>query len=147
MAPNNVTTGDQDRIWIRLYGDGDTYLKRHRKVEDGAKVRISRVKGVFDKGYMPNWSREQFIVTSMVPQADKRVRNSRPVYTLKDDGGEELRGKWYPEEIQQIRDNEYEVERILKRRKAADSTRELFVKCRDYPAKYNSWIKEQDLTA
>ena len=83
----------------------------------------------------------------MVPQADKRVRNSRPVYTLNDDGGEELRGKWYPEEIQQIRDNEYEVERVLKRRKAADGTRELFVKWRDYPAKYNSWIKEQELPA
>ena len=57
---------------------------------------------------MPNWSREQFIVTSMVPQADKRVRNSRSVYTLKDDSGKELHGKWYAEEIQQIRDNEYE---------------------------------------
>ena len=83
----------------------------------------------------------------MVPQTEKRVRNSRPVYTLKDDGGEELRGKWYPEEIQQIRDNKYEVERVLKRQTATDGTRELFVKWRDYPAKYNSWIKEQDLNA
>ena len=56
MAPNKVTTDDHDQIWTRLYGDGDTYLKRHRKVENGAKVRISRVKGVLDKGYMPNWS-------------------------------------------------------------------------------------------
>ena len=81
----------------------------------------------------------------MVPQADKRSRKSRPVYTLKDESGEELRGKWYPKEIQQIRDNDYEVERVLKRRTAADGTRELFVKWRDYFAKYNSWIKEQDL--
>ena len=58
MAPNKVTIDDQDRIWTRLYGEGDTYLKRYRKVENGAKVRISRVKGVFDKGYMLNWSRE-----------------------------------------------------------------------------------------
>ena len=87
MAPNKVTIEDEDRIWTRLYGDGDTYLKRNRNVENKAKVRISRVKGVFDKGYMPNWSREQFTVSSTVPQADKRGRNSRPVYTLKDDGG------------------------------------------------------------
>ena len=138
MAPNKVTNEDEDQIWTRHYGDGDTYLKRLRKVEDGANVRISRVKGVFDKGFMPNWSREQFTVSSMVPQADKRGRNSRPVYTLKDDSGDKLRGKWYPEEIQQIRDNDYEVERILKRRTAADGTRELFVKWQDYPAKYNS---------
>ena len=143
MAPNKVTNTDEDQIWTRLYKDGDTYLKRYRKVEDGAKVRISRVKGVFDKGYMPNWSCEQFTVSSMVPQADIRGRNSRPVYTLKDDSGEELRCKWYPDEIQQIRDD---YERVLKRRTATDGARELFVKWRDYPAKYNSWISEQDLS-
>ena len=135
MAPNKVTVENEDQIWTRLYGDGDTYLKRFRNVEDQAKNRISRVTGVFDKGDMLNWSREQFTVTSMVPQADKKVCNSRPVYTLKDDGGEEFRGKWYPEETQQISDNEYEVERVLKRQTATDSTRELFVKWRDYPAK------------
>ena len=48
MAPNKVTTDDQNQIWTRLSVDGDTYLKRQRKVENGAKVRISRVKGVFD---------------------------------------------------------------------------------------------------
>ena len=74
----------------------------------------------------------------MVPLADKKGCNAWPVYTLKDDSGEELLGKWYQEEIQQIRDNDYEVERVLKRRTAADGTRKLFVKSRDYPAKYNS---------
>ena len=146
MAPNKVTIDDQDRIWTRVYGDGDTYLKRHRKVENGSKVRISRVKGVYDKGYMPNWSNEQFTVSSLNLPADQKVRNSRPVYILKDDSGEELCGKWYPEEIQQIRDNDYKVERVLKRRTAADGTRELFVKLRDYPEKYNSCIREQDLS-
>jgi hypothetical protein len=145
MAPNKVTAEDQDRIWTRLYGDGDTYLKR-KHIADGANVRISRVKGVFDKGYMPNWSREQFTVASTVADGDKRRRNARSVVTLKDESGEELRGKWYPEEIQQVRDNDYEVEKVLKRRTAADGTRELFVKWRDYPSKYNSWITERDLT-
>ena len=60
------------------------------------------------------------------------------MYKLKDESGEELRGRWYPEEIQQIRDNDYEVERVLKPRTAADRTRESFVKWGDYPAKYNS---------
>ena len=73
MAPNKVTNTDEDQIWTRLYGDGDTNLKRNRNIKDGATIRISRVKGVFDKGYMPNWSREQFTVSSMVPQADKKA--------------------------------------------------------------------------
>jgi hypothetical protein len=145
MAPNKVTAEDQDRIWTRLYGDGNTYLKR-KHIADGATVRISRVKGVFDKGYMPNWSREQFTVASTVPDGNKRGRNARSVVTLKDESGEVLRGKWYPEEIQRVHDNDFEVERVLKRRTAADGSRELFVKWQDYPSKFNSWIKEQDLT-
>ena len=72
MAPNKVTKDDQDQIWTQLYGDGDTYLKRHRKVESGAKVRISRVKGGFDIGYMPNWSREQLTVSSLNLPVDKK---------------------------------------------------------------------------
>ena len=94
MAPNQVIIDNLNTIWTRLYGDGDTYLKRFRKVENGAKVSISCVKGIFDKGYMPNWSRKQFTVSSMDLPTDNQVRNSRPVYTLKDDSGEKLRGKW-----------------------------------------------------
>ena len=71
MAPNKVTCNDQDRIWTWVYGDGNTYLKRHLKVQNGAKDRISRVKGVCDKGYLPNCSREQFTVSSMDLPADK----------------------------------------------------------------------------
>ena len=54
MAPKDVTAKDQDRVWARLYGDGDTETKRSRIV-DGSRVRINRVKGIFEKGYMPNW--------------------------------------------------------------------------------------------
>ena len=93
MALSKVTTGDQDRIWTRLYVDNNTYLKRHRKVENGAKVCISRVQGVFDKGYISNWFREQFTESSIILLADTKVCNSRPVYTLKDDRGEKLRNK------------------------------------------------------
>ena len=49
MAPNDVSKEDEDRIWVQLYGDGDTYLKRHRQVDDGAKVRISRI----NYGFIP----------------------------------------------------------------------------------------------
>ena len=146
MALKKVIEEVEKEIWIRLYDDGDTYLKRRQYVDNGDKVRISWIKGVFDKGYVPNWSREQFTVSLKVPQTDKTARNSRPVYTLTYESGEDLRGKWYSEEIQHIPDNDYEVERVLKRRTAADGTKELFVKWKDYLAKYNSWIKEQHVS-
>ena len=63
MAPNNVTNEDDNQIWTRLYGDKDTYLKRLSNVEDGAKVRISRVKRCVRQGIHPQ----------LVPQAIHRV--------------------------------------------------------------------------
>ena len=141
MAPEDVTKEDEERIWVRLFGDGDTELKRHR-ITDGSKVRINRVKGVFEKGYLPNWSREQFTAT-----ASKETKSGkRPVYKLKDDSGEDVRGKWYPEELQAISENDYDIEKVLKRRTLPDGTRELFVKWLDYPSKYNSWIRDEDIS-
>ena len=145
MAPVTVTKADEDRIWVRTYGDGDTELKRHR-IEDGAKVRISRIKGDFEKGYLPNWSGEQFVATSIRQPDGKRRRATRPVYSLKDEAGEALQGKWYPEELQHIVDNDYEIEKVLKKRRAADGTQELFVKWKHYSDKFNSWIPEQNLS-
>ena len=67
MAPRAVTKADQDRIWTRLYGDGDTESKRSR-IADGSMVRINRVKGLFEKGYMPNWVcvGYSYIITVMI---------------------------------------------------------------------------------
>ena len=60
MAPADVDKSHDDTLWTRLYGDGDTNLKP--LMIDGTMVRISKNKGVFDKGYMPKWSKEYFTV-------------------------------------------------------------------------------------
>ena len=64
-APNQVRKKDANEILVWLYGDGD---KEHRhkmsEAKNGQMVGISKVKGAFDKGYIPNWSEEQFVVQS-----------------------------------------------------------------------------------
>ena len=60
MAPAAVKKIDENCLWVRLYGDGNTYLKPG--LERGSMVRISIKKGVFEKGYLPNWSKEHFTV-------------------------------------------------------------------------------------
>ena len=52
MAPADVEKKDEDRLWVCLYGDGDTHLKP--PIPQGAMVRASRHKTIFDTGYMPN---------------------------------------------------------------------------------------------
>ena len=139
MAPADVDKKDEDRIWARLYGDGDTHLKS--TMPPGAMVRISKNKGVFDKGYMPNWSKEHFTVAG-VPAPRRGTK--RRVYKIADYNGEPVKGVWYPEELQKISSNQYRIERVLRRRKAADGTTELFVKWEGWPEKFNSWINEAE---
>ena len=52
MAPADVEKKDENRLWVRLFGDGDTYLKP--QIQQGAMVRASSHKTIFEKGYMSN---------------------------------------------------------------------------------------------
>ena len=65
-------------------------------VKEGVSVRISKVKGQFEKGFLPNWSREEFFV-------DKIHTKFLPsMVTLKDHKGEIIEGNFYRNEIQRI---------------------------------------------
>ena len=63
------------------------------KFKIGDQVRISKIKRKFEKGYLPNYSKEIFTVSKKVPR-------NPPVYKLKDYDGEELKGKFYDKELQ-----------------------------------------------
>ena len=139
MVLADVQKKDENRLWVRLYGDGDTHLKG--SIFQGAMVRASSQKTICDKGYMPNWTKEHFTVSQALPV----IRGTkRRVYKLVNYNNDELKGSWYPEKIQEITDNQYRIEKVLKRRTLPDGTKELFVRWEGWPDKYNSWIKETD---
>ena len=53
------------------------------KFHVGDKVRITRKKGTFEKGFTPNWTEEQFTISS--------VKATNPsTYTIKDQLGESV---------------------------------------------------------
>ena len=58
-----------------MYDDGDTLLKL--KIAKGSMVRLNKAKAAFDKGYLPNWSKEHFQVKD-VPEAKRGAK--RQVY-------------------------------------------------------------------
>ena len=59
----------------------------------GDRVRISKFKNIFTKGYNPNWSREIFIVN--------KINDTVPyTYNLKDLNEEEIIGSFYDRELQ-----------------------------------------------
>ena len=90
---------------------------------------------------MPNWTKEHFTVSRAVPP---KSETQRRVYKLVNYNDEDVKGTWYPEEIQEISNNKYRIETILRRRTLPDGSKELFIRCEGWPDKYNSWIKETD---
>ena len=73
----------------------DEHNEKDSKFKVGDRVRISRYKNIFPKGYAPNWSSEIFIVNKI---------NDRVPYTynLKDLNDEEIIGSFYDKELQKI---------------------------------------------
>ena len=117
-------------MWQRLYGhDGKCVFRVSNR------VRISRHKGKFEKGYMANWSEEMFTIHEVHPP-------DPPVYRLIDDLGDVVDGTFYELKLQKVSapaDKVYRVELVLQRRKVGRRM-EALVKYYGYPSKFNSWI-------
>ena len=89
MKPIDV--GDNNkRVYI------DERNEKDSKFKVGDRVRISRYKNIFAKGYAPNWSSEIFIVD--------KINDTKPyTYNLKDLNDEEIIGSFYDKELQKTK--------------------------------------------
>ena len=74
---------------------------------------------------MPNWTNENFSVSQAVPP---KRGTKRRVYKLVNYKDEAVNGSWYPDKLQEISNNQYRIEKVLKRRTLADDTKKLFVR-------------------
>lgn len=138
MSPSEVTKENAMLVWEHLYGNRKRKkAKILKNIAVGDKVRISRVKGQFEKGYLPNWSREEFIVH----KHDSKMGPS--MVSLRDHRGEVIEGKFYGPEIQKIHndDDVYDVEKVIRKKKKHGETW-LLVKWLGYGDQFNSWIRE-----
>jgi hypothetical protein len=133
MTPSEVTNQNESEVRKRLYPPQNTTVKWRYKV--GQSVRMKQSKRTFKKGYEPSWTEEIFTIASLYPSIP-------PTYILKDLAGEVIKGKFYEQEIQPItrkRDETFVVEKVIKTRRRGKRT-EYFVKWRNYPDKFNSWV-------
>ena len=79
-------------IFTILYDDVG-HVKYKFKV--GNKVRISKIKGKFDKGYLSHFSQEIFTIS-------KTLARNPPMYKLKDFSGEKILGSFYSHQLQKL---------------------------------------------
>ena len=98
MKPIDV--GDNTTKLSSLKRNKRVYIDEHNEKDSrfkvGDRVRISKFKNIFAKGYTPNWSTEIFIVD--------KVNDTVP-YTcnLKDLNDEEIIGSFYDKELQKTK--------------------------------------------
>lgn len=137
MKPINVNTQNEKKLLQTVYNNNNKIKTfRKPKFHVGDKVRISKYKHMFEKGYTPNWTTEVFEI--------HKIQITDPVtYILKDYQGHIIRGSFYEQELLKAKfPNTYLIQKIL--RKKGDS---LYVKWLGFSNEHNSWIKKADLSA
>lgn len=135
MKPIEVNKDNEKEVLNNIYGDNK--LKKEKpKFKLNDYVRISKYKGIFEKGYTPNWSMEVF-------QINKIIYSSPITYMIKDLNEEEIKGKFYTQELMKTNyPHDYLIEKVLKRK--GD---QIYVKWLGFDNSHNSWINKSNLVS
>ena len=138
MRPVDVDEKNEPEIYERVFSNKDQHSTKF-KFNINDKVRISKYKSIFSKGYTSNWSEEIFIIDDLV------ARNPN-AYRIKDLNNEHIEGIFYETELQKIlkEDDVYKIEKILKSR-IRNRKKEVYVKWFGYSDNFNSWIPASDI--
>ena len=83
------------------------------KYKKGDKVRISKYKRHFEKGYTPNWTEESFTID--------KINMTNPVtYQVRDLNNEKILGSFYTQELSPAKQNIFRIEKVIKRKNKKD---------------------------
>ena len=139
--PANVNPKNAMIIWDRIHhGSAKQPRKPTKLLQVGARVRLSKVKSIFAKGYLPNWTEEEFFI-------DKVNTKYQPTtYKVCDYHGNVVEGSFYRQELQPVeRTNEkYIIDHIVRQRRQGGKKCYL-VHWRGYPSSMDSWVKQEDI--
>lgn len=107
------------------------HFKSKPKFKIGDRVRITKKRKSFNKGYLPNFTNELFIIS--------KVLKTNPItYKIRDMSNEEIIGSFYEPEMVKYNTDMYEIEKVLKENKG-----KLLVKWKGYETP--SWINKKEL--
>ena len=140
-APINVNDDNKQQIFRNIYGstDEDSYRSSNLKkpqLEVGQEVRRKYELTPMDKGFYPTW-------TDVIYKIAKTIKGkTKAMYKLLDEHGQELKQRFYPEEIQKVKSDLFRIEKIIKRerRNGRDG---FIVKWLGYGSEHNSWVPKE----
>ena len=135
--PQDVTWDNEEAVWKHLY---EKRLKEKRpkaKLKVGDRVRLNKIHRTFEKGYLPGWTEEVFVVHRVTP-------GPVPTYKIREWDDTPVQGTFYDADLQKVHVSNqalFRIEKVLKRQKG-----QVLVKWKGWPDKCNSWIASQDVT-
>lgn len=137
--PSRVNKANETDVWIKQYSD----LKPGKdtlKLKVGDRVRITKAKTLFDKGYLQNWTDEEFIIKEI------NTKYNPIMYTLSALDGEVIKGTFYSQELQKVVNpsNLFRIEKILRTR-IVNGKKEALVKWMGY--KEPSWTNYSNINS
>ena len=96
-------------VWRNLYPDR---LKIHNLIPRfsvGDRVRITKKKKTFEKGYTTRWTEEIFTIT--------KIQNTKPItYKIADLNGKEIVGSFYEPELQKTEQQVFRIEKVIEKK-------------------------------
>jgi ribosomal protein L21E len=151
MTPEQALLTDDPTFWQIQYALKPKKIKREKKrapksknlfhFKVGDQVKLSRMRGAFDKTYDEKWTGEIFSITR------RRVKEDIPIYEIKSWNNDRVEGTFYERELQKViaaEDDVYNIESIIKKRKRGGKT-EVLVKWQGWGKEYNTWIDEDEM--
>lgn len=144
MTPNQVSLDNHKIVFQNLYGVKSMreYLRKlvNPKLPTGSSVRKKYELSKLDRVYYPNWSDQIYKIYKSVPGDNK------PYYFLKNERGDTIHRRFYPDEIQTVSSNiSFRVEKILAER-TRSGQKEFLVKWLNHSDSDNSWIPAKNIT-
>ena len=94
-------------VWRNLCPDHLEIKDIKPKFSVGDKVRISKKKKTFEKGYTTRWTEEIFTIVEV-------KCTSSVTYKIPDLNGEELTGTFYEPELQKTSQKLFRIEKVIK---------------------------------
>ncbi|XP_065650520.1 uncharacterized protein LOC136078664 [Hydra vulgaris] len=119
-------------VWLNLNGNARSESVRP-KFSTNDRVRITKKKTTFEKGYTPRWTEEVFTI-SQIQYTDPST------YKITDNNGEEIQGTFYEQELQKTNQEIFRIEKVIRKLKNKS-----LVKWYGYPESFNSWVDNKEL--
>ena len=142
FSPNEADKDDESThlaIRLRQSKEQEKIKPKPIKFKVGDKVRISKIKGKFGRGYQPSTQIEIFRIYQI------KSKSKIPMYVLEsDDGKEILEGAFYDFELTKVTGDTFRIEKVLKTEKRKGKTWH-YVKWKGYNDSHNSWIPSENI--